>query len=148
MKHLWTGAIAALIIFSACQGGKHKPTPTNEADSVVDTTVAEQMADTTIYGKSDEFGMSTFTLISDSGDTLYLTRTSNDGIDGKIYGDLAEGERYALTTRDNGQAIGVLINLTQLERHTKDYLIRNGNLIINGDTVTIETLNEKEFKVK
>ena len=92
--------------------------------------------------------MSTFTLISDKGDTLYVTRTADDGTDGKIYGDLKEGERYALTTRDNNKAIGVLINLSQLERHTKDYRISNGKLILKGDTVTIEKLSNKELKVK
>lgn len=148
MKHLWTSAFAALIIFSACQSGKNKTDETTQGDGTIDTIVAEQVADTTIYGKSDEFGMSTFTLVSDSGDTLYLTRTSEDGIDGKIYGDLNENQRYALTTRDNNRAIGVLINLTQLERHIKDYQICNGNLVIKGDTVVIEKLNDKEFKTK
>lgn len=148
MKHLWTGAFAALIILSACQSGKNKTTETAQSDETVDTMAAEQVPDSTIYGKSDEFGMSTFTLISDSGDTLYLTRTSENGIDGKIYGDLNENQRYALTTRDNNQAIGVLINITQLERHIKDYQICNGNLIIKGDTVVIEKLNDKEFKIK
>lgn len=148
MKHLWTGAFAALIILSACQSGKNKTTETAQSDETVDTMAAEQVADSTIYGKSDEFGMSTFTLISDSGDTLYLTRTSENGIDGKIYGDLNENQRYALTTRDDNQAIGVLINITQLERHIKDYQICNGNLIIKGDTVVIEKLNDKEFKIK
>lgn len=148
MKHLWTGAFAALIILSACQSGKNKTTETAQSDETADTMAAEQVADSTIYGKSDEFGMSTFTLISDSGDTLYLTRTSENGIDGKIYGDLNENQRYALTTRDDNQAIGVLINITQLERHIKDYQICNGNLIIKGDTVVIEKLNDKEFKIK
>ena len=106
------------------------------------------MADSTIYGTSDEFGMSTFTLISDQGDTLYVTRTANDGTDGKIYGDLKEGERYAMTTRDGGEAIGVLINLTQLERHIKDYEICNGKLIVQGDTVVIEELDDKACKFK
>lgn len=148
MKHLWTGAFAALIILSACQSCKNKTTETAQSDETADTMAAEQVADSTIYGKSDEFGMSTFTLISDSGDTLYLTRTSENGIDGKIYGDLNENQRYALTTRDDNQAIGVLINITQLERHIKDYQICNGNLIIKGDTVVIEKLNDKEFKIK
>lgn len=148
MKHLWTSAFAALIICSACQSGKNKTDATTQGDGTIDTIVAEQVADTTIYGKSDEFGMSTFTLVSDGGDTLYLTRTSEDGIDGKIYGDLNENQRYALTTRDNNQAIGVLINITQLERHIKDYQICNGNLVIKGDTVVIEKLNDKEFKTK
>ena len=48
------------------------------------------------------------------------------------------GERYALTTRDNGEAIGVLINITELDKKLKDYEICNGKLIVNGDTTPIE----------
>ena len=150
MKNLWIGALTALIVLSACQGGKKPVDATSDPDSLAaDTTLTDHVEnDSTIYGTSDEFGMSTFTLISDKGDTLYVTRTANDGTDGKIYGDLKEGERYALTTRDNNKAIGVLINLSQLERHTKDYRISNGKLILKGDTVTIEKLSNKELKVK
>ena len=92
--------------------------------------------------------MSTFTLIADEGDTLFLTRTAEDGTDSKIYGDLKEGERYALTTRDNREAIGVLINLTQLEKHTKDYKVCNDNIILHSDSVEIERLTDKELKTK
>lgn len=150
MKHLWISALTALLVLSACQNGKKPTDTTSDADSLTaDTTLSDRVEnDSTIYGTSDEFGMSTFTLISDKGDTLYVTRTANDGTDGKIYGDLKEGERYALTTRENDKAIGVLINLSQLERHTKDYQICNGKLIMKGDTVTIEKLSDKEFKVK
>ena len=73
---------------------------------------------------------------ADSLDTLQLCRTANDGTDGKIYGSVTYNERYALTTRDNGDAIGVLINLTELDRKLKDYEIRNGWLIVSGDTVS------------
>lgn len=148
MKHLALSALAALLIMASCNGGNQKSDSVSDPSEQNDTTASEQLADSTIYGVGGEFGMSTFTLIADKGDTLYLTRTANDGTDGRIYGDLQEGERYALTTRDNGEAIGVLINLTQLERHTKDYRIGNGNLIVKDDTVQIETLNDKEFKTK
>ena len=150
MKNLWIGALTALIVLSACQGGKKPVDTTSDPDSLAaDTALTDHVEnDSTIYGTSDEFGMSTFTLISDKDDTLYVTRTADDGTDGKIYGDLKEGERYALTTRDNNKAIGVLINLSQLERHTKDYRISNGKLILKGDTVTIEKLSNKELKVK
>lgn len=148
MKHLALSALAALWVLASCNGGNKQTNSGSDPNLKNDTTASEQVADSTIYGVSDEFGMSTFTLIADRGDTLYLTRTSNDGTDGRIYGDLKEGERYALTTRDNGEAIGVLINLTQLEKHTKDYQISNGNLIMKGDTIQIETLNDQEFKTK
>ena len=77
-------------------------------------------------------------MVTDKGDTLYLYRTAQDGTDGKIYGSMQYGERYALTTRDNGEAIGVLINITELDKKLKDYEICNGKLIVNGDTTPIE----------
>ena len=50
--------------------------------------------------------------------------------------------RYALTTRDGGEAIGVLINLTQLETFVaKDrYKTLNGHLYIDGEEIHLSTL--------
>ena len=147
MKYFATAIMAALLLSTACRNQNRQPV-SNADNAEIKGQAAEHMADSTIYGTSDEFGMSTFTLISDQGDTLYVTRTANDGTDGEIYGDLKEGERYAMTTRDGGEAIGVLINLTQLERHVKDYEICNGKLIVQGDTVVIEELDDKACKFK
>ena len=128
------------MLLSACNNKRGDTSPTAiSTDSLADTTAAEQIADTTIYGTStDDFGMSTFSMVTDKGDTLYLCRTAQDGTDGKIYGSMQYGERYALTTRDNGEAIGVLINVTELDKKLKDYEICNGKLIVNGDTIPIE----------
>lgn len=135
--------LAALVLLSlsACR----RPTAGSDDRSTADqpdTTLTEGVADSTLYGTACEFGMSTFSMVTDQGDTLYLTRTANDGTDDDIYGELIEGQRYALTTCDSGQAIRKLINLTQLERHVKDYRIGNGHLIMHGDTMRIATLND------
>ena len=140
MKYFATAIMATLLLTTACRN-QNKQVDSNEGnDSAINDQAAEHMADSTIYGTSDEFGMSTFTLIADNGDTLNVTRTALDGTDGKVYGDLVEGQRYAMTTCDNGEAIGVLINLTQLEEKVKDYDICNGHLVIKGDTVDAATL--------
>lgn len=134
------------LLITGCQGHK-KPTDSQPAQTAAsDTLVSDNTPDSTRYGKSAEFGMSTFTLVTDEGDTLNVTRTANDGTDGKIYGDLREGERYALTTRDNGEAIGILINLTQLDRHLKDYEIRNGIVYHDGKTVDIKNLTDESLE--
>ena len=136
--------LAALVLLSlsACRR-QAADSKDHNADGLPDTTLTEGVADSTIYGTACEFGMSTFSMVTDQGDTLYLTRTANDGTDGDIYGELIEGQRYALTTCDSGQAIRRLINLTQLERHVKDYHISNGYLIMHGDTMRIATLNDR-----
>lgn len=150
MKHLGMLGLCALMMLCVAGCGKAGKTGnTTGGDTLAaDTVVAEQAADSTIYGVSDEFGMSTFTLITDGGDTLNVTRTADDGTDGQIIGDLNEGQRYAMTTRDHNQAIGVLINITELERHLKDYDICNGHIIVNGDTVQIEELSDRVMKLK
>ena len=150
LKHIAHFTFSALLL-TAAVACKQSPKD-NDSHSVdtapPDSIAAEQVADSTIYGTSDEFGMSTFTLISDQGDTLNVARTREDGTDGEVYGDMVEGERYALTTRDNGESIGVLINLTQLDKHCKDYTIVNGKVIVKGDTLHIEELSDQTFKTK
>ena len=137
---LLAGMLLVGLCLTSCQQKAPKAETPDEPLPAASTQPAEQAAGSTIYRTSGEFGMSTFTLIADNGDTLNVTRTALDGTDGKVYGDLVEGQRYAMTTRDNGEAIGVLINLTQLEEKVKDYDICNGHLVIKGDTVDAATL--------
>ena len=127
--------------FAACNSKKTQPTVADKDTTVVaDTTAEEQVPDSTIYGTSTEdFGMSTFSMVTDKGDTLFVCRTSNDGQDAKIYGSVTYGQRYAMTTKDNGESLGVLINLTELNKKLKDYEIVNGKLVVKGDTVALET---------
>lgn len=148
MKKFLIYSTMILLTLSACQ--KSNKTNNDKAvnDSIATVVTDNQVKDSTIYGKADEFGMSTFTLITTEGDTLYLTRTDSNGKDGKIYGSLREDDRYALTTCDNKQAINTLINLTQLEKNVKDYMISNGRLIINKDTVEIKKLTDSVIEYK
>lgn len=145
---------AALLSLAACNSGKKEQPSHETAPTTSETAAPEQVADSTIYGTADEFGMSTFTLITDAGDTLEVARTSEtatgDDAYGRIYGDLNDGDRYAMTTRDGGEAIGVLINLTQLDAFTKSYRITNGTLVLTGsgrpDTVVIDELTDETFR--
>ena len=131
--------LVGLFTLQGCHMKKSDQAPADNITAIADTTSAEQVADSTLYGTSTEdFGMSTFSMVTDQGDTLHLCRTSEDGTDGKIYGSLEYGQRYALTTRDNGEAVGVLINLTELDKKLKNYEIRNGKLIVDGRIVPIE----------
>lgn len=138
-------ALLACLVLPLCTGcnGCSKQSGETPADTTAVATGDSVASDSTIYGTSDEFGMSTFSLIADStGDTLCVTRTASDGTDGQIWGDLDEGSRYALTTRDGGEAIGVLINLTQLETFVaKDrYKTLNGHLYIDGEEIRLSAL--------
>lgn len=122
----------------------------NNTDSTKCTNENTHLQDSTIYGISDEFGMSTFTLITDHGDTLFLNRDHNDGSPSIIYGDLDYNTHYALTVFDSGHSIGTLINIDQLERFIKHYKLYNGNLLLNNlkDTVTIVSLSDQLLEYK
>lgn len=140
--------LVTIVILATSCGQKKQPLEAVPAQTeAVDTAAADsEVADSTIYGRSDEFGMSTFTLITDAGDTLFLTRSTPDGRDGTIYGDMVEGARYALTTSKDGEAINTLVNLTQIKKHVKDYEIRNGLLYLEGRPVVIDRLDDQTFK--
>ncbi len=141
--------LLAFILMAACTGNKSQPA--EEAGQASDSAVSSTEKDSTIYGTSDEFGMSTFTLITDGGDTLYLTRDDEDGTMARINGDLNEGDRYAITTREDGEALATAINLTQLDKILKNYVVINGHLVLteNGekDTVDIVQMDEKGVTV-
>lgn len=139
--------VTIVTLATSC-GHKRQPVEATPSQTVAaDTTAADsEVTDSTIYGRSDEFGMSTFTLITDAGDTLFLTRSTTDGRDGTVYGDMVEGARYALITSEDGEAIHTLLNLTQLSKHVKDYEIRNGLLYLEGRPVVIDRLDDHTFK--
>ena len=119
-------ALAFSLVLMASCGKKPQPAD-NQADvTPAETEVADQIPDSTLYGVGGEFGMSTFTLITEKGDTLNVTRTALDGT--------------AMTTRDNGEAIGVLINLTELERKVKKFDVVNGHVVAEGDTLQLDKL--------
>ena len=148
MKQLIICATATLLALSACQHNSQNGNDKEASDTTAVVSTNSHVSDSTLYGIADEFGMSTFTIVTTKGDTLNLTRTDRLGNDGKIYGSLRDNDQYALTTCDNQKAISVVINLTQLNKHIKDYTICNGKLIINKDTVEIEKLTDTVFKYK
>lgn len=104
---------------------------------------------TTIYGMSDGFGMSTFVMEDSVGNTYEVMRMADDGTYGQIYGSLTEGQRYAMTTKQDGEVLDKLYNLTQLEQYVKEYKIVNGVLYLSNegvwDEVEVKTLDENTF---
>ena len=133
-------ALAFSLALMASCGKKPQPAAGQADVTSAETAVADQIPDSTLYGVGGEVGMSNFTLTTETGDTLNVTRTALDGTDGEVYGSLREGDRYAMTTRDNGEAIGVLINLTELERKVKKFDVVNGHVVAEGDTLQLDKL--------
>ena len=80
-------ALSATLL-AACTGKTTDPASGVDSTATDASLVTEK--DTMTYGTSCEFGMSTFTLVTDAGDTLYLTRDAADGSMAQIYGDIDE----------------------------------------------------------
>lgn len=116
-------------------------------------------ADSTVYGRADGFGGGGFTLIANDGRELELTLTGEGEADDNspsyahVYGDREDTARYAVTVK-NGEAVDVLINLSQLERQLgTSYVIHNGLLFVPNDAgeweqVTILQLDDKVLRAQ
>ena len=135
-----------VLSFVGCKDKSNAIQESESGDSI------QNPLDSTIYGIYGESGMSTFCLIADSGDTIYLTRTSDNGDYGEIIGDLLEGDRFAMTMRKSDMSLVRAINLTQLNKFTKQYLISNCSLVLRrgemSDTVLITWMNDDSLVVK
>lgn len=145
MKKSLICSLLLLTVLASCGGKKSQPVRAEQdTTTIADTTAVETVADTTLYGTSTEdFGMSTFSMVTDKGDTLCVSRTSNDGTYAQIYGSVSYGDRYAMITTDGGEAMSLLVNLSELDKKLKDYDIVNGKLIVAGDTVAWEKYFQK-----
>lgn len=140
-------AVLVAVLAAACQNrpaaGPGQSSGENQADT---PTVIMQIKDSTLYGRAGDCGMSTFCLVCDNGDTMYVDRTSEAGVDGTIYGDLILDDRFCMITADSNQSLVLAVNLSQLENFVKDYKVINGRLILQGanpekgDTVRIVRL--------
>lgn len=135
-----------LVLTASCGGGKSDPSSEKVDSTSLDTI--SQDNDRTLYGRAGEFGMSTFSLITEDGDTLYLTRTRSDGTEAVIVGSLREGDRYAMTVCDDGEAIERVVNLTQLERRLNQYKIINARVVRERDTLNILRLTDDTLEIQ
>ncbi len=153
--------LLGVVFFAACNGDKKEKSTTEAAKDTLSveasSTVPDwQERDSTVYGQADGFGQGGLTLVTDDGRELELTLTDESGGRehyGTVYGDRDDTARYAVTTRAGGEAVGVMINLTQLERFTKNYEIYNCHLVLKGegglrDLVDILELSDQSFVAK
>ncbi len=152
-------AVLFSLMLSSCGKGKssdkHGNTDSIAAPAqIIDTAPQKSMPDSTVYGRSEGFGMSAFTLVTEDGREFDIALTSETGEPryGKIYGDRSDTARYAMTTRHDNEELDVLINLSQLEKFISNYEIYNCHVIIkdgrNRDWVEIEELNDSIFRAK
>lgn len=124
-------------------------TSVTNVDTLAESDLFSQVADSTIYGVSDGFGMSTFVMQDSAGNYYEVMRMADDGTYGEIYGSLAEGQKYAMTVRQGGEVLDKLYNLTQLEKFVDEYRLLNGALYLKAgaewEEVEVTSLDENGF---
>ena len=152
MKHCIL-PLSLLLLVAACQNNPQNKVLTpgvGDSDTMMVIDGKAAIVDSSVYGRAGECGMSTFCLISDKGDTIYVDRSSEDGYEGQIYGDLNIDDRFCLLTRDNGQSLLSAINLTQLDKFIKGrYKILNNHVILMGrETEKADTLDVEELSLE
>jgi len=135
--------LAFLTVFAvSCQNKPQKSAPieTDTTEVAIDSEAV--VRDTTLYGECGECGMSTFCLITDKKDTIYVARSSEDGYEGKIYGSIIIGDRFCMTIRHDEQTLVKAINLTELDKFIKGrYKILNCHVLLMGNTEKADTLD-------
>lgn len=139
-KVLWIIPVFVLLL-TACGGNMAKGEGADSASTdTTDFPSFKDANDSTIYGTAtDDFGMSTFSLVADgTTDTLYFDRG-----EAVVSGGLQPGDHYAVTAgkTENGPTLLTIINLSEVDRLTKDYRILNGRIFIGGQQVDIDYLN-------
>lgn len=155
-KIFWGIGLTAMLLCAACGGrgsdGEDARPQTQEQDS--DMIIEQTVPDTTIYGRADGFGQSGCTLITDDGRELELALTdeASQKSYATIYGQRNDTARYAVTLRDDGESVAVMINLSQLNRFVADYEIYNCHLILKDkqarDWVEITEFSDTLFCAK
>ncbi len=147
-KYFLTITLLAMLVILPTSCGQGGGNGENDENAAADSTETDDISlrDATLYGICDDYAMSSFTFVTNYGDTLFLTKDGEDGTAAQIHGSLDYGNSYAVTTRNGATALNVLINLTELNKFIKKYTILNGNLIVEGDTVTILELDETHFQ--
>ena len=138
---------AAILTMGACQKTK------NDGSTQQPSQLADLPADSSIYGKAtDNFGMSTFAIMTDEGKEIELMRTHEDGEPAQFYGDVKPGDRYAVTLAENGTSVDCALNMTQLEAIATDFKVWNAQLILQEstktDTVSIVRLDADSLVAK
>lgn len=150
----WIFLFACFTVFAGSCG--NKPQGTASSGNVVEDSAEIVMGvkDSTMYGRAGDCGMSTFCLIRDDGDTLYVSRTSEKGEDGLIQGDLILDDRFCMIAGDHSTSLVLAINLTQLNHFVKNYKILNGKVVLPAsnpekcDTIQILELTSDSLVYK
>lgn len=109
MKHLYYLLFILLLIVS-CTG---KPS----SSEVVDNPETEEDTVVLTGYLGDGTGMSCFEFVTDADDTLYLSRTAEDGTDAEVVGEIkVNSDRYVATLEKGSEELRRIENVSDSER--------------------------------
>ncbi len=142
---LFVCVLASMLVLSQCK--ENKKTETIEPETPTDTIPTPP--DSTIYGVALESGMSTLCIKTTAGDTLTMEKDDEEGY-GEFYGYTQEEDSFAVTKREGRDGLVVVkaYNLSLLKRFTTNFAIRNGLLVLNGDTVGVKYIDDDSLVVE
>ena len=142
----WLCLLLLLLVFHACGSGNGRTDAYKDVKQDTNHIII-QVKDSTLYGVAGDCGMSTFCLITDDGDTILVSRNSEDGTYGTIIGDLILGNRFCMTPSPDKTFLLQAINVTQLMEFLPNCRVLNGKVFLPGsnreraDTLTILSLS-------
>ncbi len=142
---LFVCVLASMLVLSQCK--ENKKTETIEPEIPTDTIPTPP--DSTVYGVALESGMSTLCIKTTAGDTLTMEKDDEEGY-GEFYGYTQEEDSFAVTKREGRDGLVVVkaYNLSLLKRFTTNFAIRNGLLVLNGDTVGVKYIDDDSLVVE
>lgn len=133
MKRL-TYVLLALMAMVSVTGCKNTPKDNGgRQDSTV--FVSDTVADSTVYGKVADGGMSAFVLVTDAGDSIEYVLEDETGEAVTVKGGYNVGDRLAVTSRKvNGEnLVSQAVNLLSLQGHwtsiDRNFTIEEGGVV-------------------
>lgn len=132
-----SAALLAACVWTASCGSSPSRAP-QEGSAPVDSVAVDSLLslrDSTVYGRADGFGQSGLTLITQQGKELELTLTAERALphEGAVWGARSDTAQYAVTTREGGEAVAVLVNVSQLRRFISQPRLHNGRLVLTTE---------------
>ena len=151
MKHYSHIAIAAsLLLLAGCWEKREKPVVETPYEPVV-SDVQGTVRDTILTGcLGEETGMSSLQIITDACDTLSISKTTSDGVEGKMLGEVRNYEDRVMVVanmdEDENLFLTTFLNISQLEGKWKSG--QTAMELRSDSTVRSRGVNYKHWRVE
>lgn len=122
---MWVAFLLLALGLSSCVEKREKPAVEKPYERMFTGDVQGTPRDTLLMGRlGEDTAMSCLQVITDSGDTLYVNKTSVDGVEGVMLGDVRNFEDRvmltAMTDEEGSLFLQSFLNVSQLEGEWKN----------------------------